>query len=96
MDRDLGAAQSLLHRRKKSEEGKIEPCPCKGCLSPRDERLCQLRRKNNTEHDIFKINSFIFTGTAMKYFFVRDHRGVFPGPYLGYLSPGEYEKKNVA
>ena len=38
--RDLGTAQSLLHRRKKkSVEGKIEPFPGKGRLSPEDEEF---------------------------------------------------------
>ncbi len=45
--RELGTAQSLLHRwKKKSEKGKIEPFPGKGRLSPEDEELRQLRREN--------------------------------------------------
>ena len=45
--RELGTAQSLLHRwKKKSEEGKIDPFPGKGRLSPEDEELRQLRREN--------------------------------------------------
>ena len=45
--RELGTAQSLLHRwKKKSEEGKIDPFPGKGRLSPEDEELRRLRREN--------------------------------------------------
>ena len=45
--RELGTAQSLLHRwKKKSEEGEIDPFPGKGRLSPEDEELRQLRREN--------------------------------------------------
>ena len=56
--RELGVAQSLLHRwKKKYEEGKIDPFPGKGRLSPEDEELRQLRRENNRlrmERDILK------------------------------------------
>ena len=56
--RELGTAQSLLHRwKKKSEEGKIDPFPGKGRLSPEDEELRQLRRENKRlrmERDILK------------------------------------------
>jgi transposase len=58
--RELGVAQSLLHRwKKKSEEGKIDSFPDKNCLSPKDddEELRQLRRENNRlrmERDILK------------------------------------------
>jgi transposase len=46
--RELGIAQSLLHRwKKKYEEGKIDPFPGKGRLSREDEELRQLRRENN-------------------------------------------------
>ena len=45
--RELGTAQRLLHRwKKKSEEGKIDPFPGKGRLSPEDEELRQLRRED--------------------------------------------------
>ena len=63
--RDLGIAQSLLHRwKKKSEEGKIDPFPGKGRLSPEDEELRQLRRENNRlrmERDILKKAVGIFS-----------------------------------
>ena len=53
---ELGTAQILLHRwKKKYEEGKAEPFPGKGRLSPEDEELPQLRRKNKRlrmEHEI--------------------------------------------
>ena len=40
LSRELGTAQSLLHRwKKKSEEGKVDPFPGQGCLSPEDEEL---------------------------------------------------------
>ena len=56
--RELGTAQSLLYRwKKKSEEGKIDPFPGKGRLSPDDEELHQLRRENKRlrmERDILK------------------------------------------
>ena len=56
--RELGTAQSLLHRwKKKSEEGKIDPFPGKGRLSPEDEELRQLRRENKRlrmERDLLK------------------------------------------
>ena len=62
--RELGVAQSLLHRwKKKSEEGKIDPFPGKGRLSPEDEELRQLRRENNRlrmERDILKKAVAIF------------------------------------
>ena len=58
LSRELGTAQSLLHRwKKKSEEGKIDPFPGKGRLSPEDEELRQLRRENKRlrmERDILK------------------------------------------
>ena len=48
----------LLHRwKKKSEEGKIDPFPGQGRLSPEDEELRQLRRENKRlrmEHEILK------------------------------------------
>ena len=48
--RELGTAQSLLHRwKKKSEAGKIDPFPGKGRLSPEDEELRQLRRVRTAE-----------------------------------------------
>ena len=63
--RDLGTAQSLLHRwKKKSEEGKIDPFPGKGRLSPEDDELRQLRRENKRlrmERDILKKAVAIFS-----------------------------------
>ena len=63
--RELGTAQSLLHRwKKKSEEGKIDPFPGKGHLSPEDEELRQLRRENKRlrmERDILKKAVAIFS-----------------------------------
>ena len=63
--RELGTAQSLLHRwKKKSEEGKIDPFPGKGRLSPEDEELRQLRREDKRlrmERDILKNAVAIFS-----------------------------------
>ena len=63
--RELGIAQSLLHRwKKKYEEGKIEPFPGQGRLSPEDEELRQLRRENKRlrmERDILKKAVAIFS-----------------------------------
>ena len=63
--RELGTAQSLLHRwKKKSEEGKTEPFPGEGRLSPEDEELRQLRRENKRlrmERDILKKAAAIFS-----------------------------------
>ena len=63
--RELGTAQSLLHRwQKKSEEGKIDPFPGQGRLSPEDEELRQLRRENKRlrmEHEILKKAVAIFS-----------------------------------
>ena len=63
--RELGTAQSLLHRwKKKSEEGKIDPFPGKGRLSPEDEELRRLRRENKRlrmEHEILKKAVAIFS-----------------------------------
>ena len=63
--RELGTAQSLLHRwKKKSEEGKIDPFPGQGRLSPEDEELRQLRRENERlrmERDILKKAVAIFS-----------------------------------
>jgi transposase len=57
--RELGTAQSLLHRwQKKSEEEKVEPFLGQGRLSPEDEELRQLRRENKRlrmERHILKI-----------------------------------------
>ena len=56
--RELGIGENLLHRwKKKYEEGKVEPFPGKGRLSPEDEELRQLRRENKRlrmERDILK------------------------------------------
>ena len=63
--RELGIAENLLHRwKKKYEEGKIEPFPGKGRLSPEDEELRQLRRENKRlrmERDILKKAVAIFS-----------------------------------
>ena len=63
--RELGTAQSLLHRwKKKSEEGKIDPFPGQGRLSPEDEELRRLRRENKRlrmERDILKKAVAIFS-----------------------------------
>ena len=63
--RELGTAQSLLHRwKKKSEEGKIDPFPGKGRLSPEDEEMRRLRRENKRlrmEHEILKKAVAIFS-----------------------------------
>ena len=63
--RELGTAESLLHRRKKKpEEGKADPFPGKGRLSPEDEELRQLRRENRRlrmERDILKKAVAIFS-----------------------------------
>ena len=65
LSRELGTAQSLLHRwKKKFEEGKIDPFPGKGCSSSEDEELRQLRRENNRlrmERDILKKAVAIFS-----------------------------------
>ena len=63
--RELGIAENLLHHwKKKSEEGKIEPFPGKGRLSPEDNELRQLRRENKRlriERDILKKAVAIFS-----------------------------------
>ena len=63
--RELGTAQRLLHRwKKKSEEGKIDPFPGKGRLSPEDEELRRVRRENERlrmERDILKKAVAIFS-----------------------------------
>ncbi len=65
LSRELGTAQSLLHRwKKKSEEGKIDPFPGQGRLSPEDEELRRLRRENKRlrmEHEILKKAVAIFS-----------------------------------
>ena len=63
--RELGIGENLLHRwKKKSEEGKIDPFPGKGRLSPEDEELRQLRRENKRlrmERDLLKKAVAIFS-----------------------------------
>ena len=63
--RELETAQSLLHRwKKKYEEGKIDPFPGQGRLSPEDEELRRLRRENKRlrmERDILKKAVAIFS-----------------------------------
>ncbi len=47
LSRELGVGENLLSRwKKKSEEGKIDPFPGKGRLSPEDDELRRLRRDN--------------------------------------------------
>ena len=63
--RELGIGENLLHRwKKKSEEGKIDPFPGQGRLSPEDEELRRLRRENERlrmERDILKKAVAIFS-----------------------------------
>lgn len=63
--RELGISEALLGRwKKKYEEGKIEPFPGKGRLSPEDDELRRLRRENKRlrmEHDILKKAVAIFS-----------------------------------
>ena len=63
--RELGIGENLLHRwKKKSEEGKIDPFPGQGRLSPEDEELRRLRRENERlrmEHEILKKAVAIFS-----------------------------------
>ena len=65
VSRELGVGENLLSRwKKKSEEGKIDPFPGKGRLSPEDEELRQLRRENKRlrmERDILKKAVAIFS-----------------------------------
>jgi len=65
LSRELGVGENLLGRwKKKSEEGKIEPFPGKGRLSPEDEELRRLRRENERlrmERDILKKAAAIFS-----------------------------------
>ena len=63
--RELGIGENLLSRwKKRYAEGKIEPFPSKGRLSPEDEELRQLRRENKRlrmERDILKKAVAIFS-----------------------------------
>ena len=63
--RELGVGENLLGRwKKKSEEGKIDPFPGKGRLSPEDGGLRRLRRENKRlrmEHEILKKAVAIFS-----------------------------------
>lgn len=63
--RELGISEALLGRwKKKFEEGKIDPFPGKGRLSPEDEELRRLRRENKRlrmEHEILKKAVAIFS-----------------------------------
>ena len=82
LSRELGVSENLLRNwKRKSEEGKIDPFPGKGRLSPEDDELRRLRRDNERlriERDILKKSSgHLLSGTAMKYIFIRDHRGAF-------------------
>ncbi|KMP10269.1 transposase [Candidatus Nitromaritima sp. SCGC AAA799-A02] len=63
--RELGVAENLLGRwKKKYEEGKAEPFPGKGRLSPEDDELRRLKRENDRlrmERDILKKAVAIFS-----------------------------------
>jgi len=65
LSRELGVSENLLRSwKKKSKEGKIEPFPGKGRLSPEDGELRRLRRENKRlrmEHDILKKAVAIFS-----------------------------------
>ena len=65
VSRELGISEALLGRwKKKSEEGKVDPFPGKGRLSPEDGELRRLRRENKRlrmEHDILKKAVAIFS-----------------------------------
>jgi len=65
LSRELGVGENLLRCwKKKSEEGKIEPFPGKGLLSPEDGELRRLRRENKglrMEHEILKKAVAIFS-----------------------------------
>ena len=65
LSRELGVGENLLHRwKKKSEEGKIDPFPGKGRLSPEDGELRRLKRENDRlrmERDILKKAVAIFS-----------------------------------
>ena len=69
VSRELGISEALLGRwKKKYEEGKIEPFPGKGRLSPEDEELRQLRRENKRlrmEHEILKKAAAIFSKDSL-------------------------------
>ncbi len=58
LSRELGVSENLLRNwKRKSEEGKIDPFPGKGRLSPEDDELRRLRRDNERlriERDILK------------------------------------------
>ena len=63
--RELGISEALLGRwKKKYQEGKVDPFPGKGRLSPEDEELRRLRRENKrlrTQHEILKKAVAIFS-----------------------------------
>ena len=65
LSRELGVSESLLRNwKRKSEEGKIDPFPGKGRLSPEDDELRRLRRDNERlriERDILKKAVAIFS-----------------------------------
>jgi len=65
VSRELGISEALLGRwKKKSEEGKVDPFPGKGRLSPEDGELRRLRRENKRlrmEHEILKKAVAIFS-----------------------------------
>ena len=96
--RELGTAQSLLHRwKRKYEEGKIEPFPGQGRLSPEDEELRQLRRENKRlrlEHEILKKQWPSSRRNRIEVRFIRTHRDSFSVDtmcrFLGIGSSGFY------
>ena len=103
--RELGMSEGLLRRWKiKYEEGKEDPFPGNGRLSPEDEAFRQLKRENERlrmERDILKKSSgHLLGGTSMKYIFMRDHREAFPVSVqcqtLGVGSSGFYAWLNRA
>ena len=63
--RELGISEGLLRRwKQKYEEGKEDPFPGKGRLSPEDEAFRQLKRENarlRMERDILKKAVVIFS-----------------------------------
>ncbi len=107
--RELGIAEALLGSwKKKHEEGKAEPLPGKGRLSPEDDELRRLRRENERlrmERDISLkvelIHGKLYTTRQEAKTAIFDYIEVFYNrerrhSYLGYLSPIDFEKQNAA
>ena len=69
LSRELGVGENSLNRwKKKYEEGKIQPFPGKGRLSPEDAELRRLRRENERlrmERDILKKAAAIFSKDSL-------------------------------